>query len=70
MLEFSPCIFEYVYFSRPDSILDGVSVYRARLAMGEALAQNIIDIIGDKDGNLDIDVVIPVRLIESLFYSI
>ena len=50
--------------------MDGVSVYRARLAMGEALAQNIIDIIGDKDGNLDIDVVIPVRLIEPLFYSI
>src|SRR4051812_7561688 len=54
---FSPCIFEYVYFARPDSIMDGVSVYKSRLAMGEALAKQIRKSFPNK---LDIDVVIPV----------
>ncbi|KAJ3069594.1 amidophosphoribosyltransferase, partial [Podochytrium sp. JEL0797] len=53
--EFTPCIFEYVYFARTDSFMDGVSVYKSRLAMGEALADKII-----KLGITDIDVVIPV----------
>ncbi|KAF9334247.1 amidophosphoribosyltransferase [Podila minutissima] len=54
---FSPCIFEYVYFSRPDSIIDGISVYKARLAMGEALADQVLKKFG---ADMDIDVIIPV----------
>lgn len=52
----SPCIFEYVYFARPDSYIDGVSVYAARVHMGERLGQKIAKEWKD----VDIDVVIPV----------
>jgi amidophosphoribosyltransferase len=52
----APCIFEYVYFARPDSIMDGVSVYESRLIMGEKLAHKIMK----KHPDHDIDVVIPI----------
>lgn len=51
-----PCIFEHVYLARPDSVTDGVSVYRARLRMGEALARKIQRLRPDHD----IDAVIPI----------
>ncbi len=51
-----PCIFEHVYMARPDSIMDGISVYRTRLRMGEKLARKILR----EWPNHDIDVVIPI----------
>ncbi|MBK7541088.1 MAG: amidophosphoribosyltransferase [Candidatus Competibacteraceae bacterium] len=52
----SPCIFEFVYLARPDSIIDQVSVHKARLRMGEYLAEKILRIWPEQD----IDVVIPI----------
>lgn len=52
----SPCIFEFVYFARPDSFIDGISVYASRVNMGRKLGQKIAREWAD----LDIDVVIPI----------
>ena len=52
----NPCIFEYVYLARPDSLIDGASVYEARLTMGEKLAEKI----RREYRHLDVDVVIPI----------
>ncbi|MBT8136476.1 MAG: amidophosphoribosyltransferase [Gammaproteobacteria bacterium] len=52
----TPCIFEFVYFARPDSIMENISVYKARLRMGEKLADQILRDWPDHD----IDVVVPV----------
>jgi amidophosphoribosyltransferase len=54
--QFTPCIFEYVYFARPDSVMDGASVYETRLQMGEYLAEKI----RTQYSHLKIDVVIPI----------
>src|SRR5215210_7324853 len=52
----NPCIFEFVYLARPDSVIDGISVYETRLRMGESLG----DKIRREHSHLDIDVVIPI----------
>jgi amidophosphoribosyltransferase len=52
----SPCIFEYVYFARPDSIIDGISVHRSRSRMGSKLAEKILR----ENPNHGIDVIIPI----------
>lgn len=54
--KYSPCIFEQVYLARPDSMIDGISVYRTRMRMGEKLANKISREWPDHD----IDVVIPI----------
>jgi amidophosphoribosyltransferase len=52
----NPCMFEFVYLARPDSVMDGVSVYQARLNLGETLAQRVISTMPPSD----IDVVVPI----------
>ena len=52
----NPCIFEYVYLARPDAVIDGISVMRSRLRMGQKLGKKILDTYPDHD----IDAVIPI----------
>jgi amidophosphoribosyltransferase len=52
----NPCIFEFVYLARPDSVMDNISVYQARLNLGEALAKRVISTVPPNE----IDVVIPI----------
>ena len=51
-----PCIFEFVYLARPDSVLDGISVYQARLNLGETLAKRVVSTVPPSE----IDVIIPI----------
>ncbi len=51
-----PCIFEFVYLARPDSVMDGISVYQARLNLGETLAKRVISTLPPNE----IDVIIPI----------
>jgi amidophosphoribosyltransferase len=52
----NPCIFEFVYLARPDSVMDGISVYQARVNLGESLAKRVVSTLPPSE----IDVVIPI----------
>ena len=54
--QLNPCIFEFVYLARPDSTIDGISVYQARLNLGETLAQRVISTVPPNE----IDTIIPI----------
>ena len=56
--KWAPCLFEWIYLARPDSSIDHVSVYKARLRMGEALGRKLKKLLDD--GTIEVDTVIPV----------
>ena len=60
--EFRPCAFEYVYFARPDSVIDGKNVYRTRENMGKSLAKNDMakSLVGNEGEPVKVDMVVPV----------
>ncbi len=54
--QLNPCLFEFVYLARPDSVIDGISVYETRLRMGDSLAKKIRRVMP----GIDVDVVMPI----------
>jgi amidophosphoribosyltransferase len=56
--EFRPCMFEWVYFASPESVLDQIPVYRSRLELGEALLETVNEVLAKK--GIEIDIVVPV----------
>jgi amidophosphoribosyltransferase len=54
-----PCIFEYIYFARPDSVIDEILVYEARIKMGEVLANKILRVMPDYREKIDVIMPIP-----------
>ncbi len=52
----APCVFEHIYFARPDSVIDGRTVYEVRLDLGRRLAEEW------RKRNLDVDTVIPIPI--------
>jgi amidophosphoribosyltransferase len=56
---FAPDIFEHIYVAREDSVIDGISVYQARMAMGDKLAENIRKVLADRGEKVDVIMPVP-----------